>query len=68
MKPFDDFIEDDCKMYNRWWDILDVDEDDRMAFINGHMFRPYNLNIFKIGMRSEYFFKDYWSEKKDKND
>lgn len=54
MKPFNDF---DCKIHSFYWRIIVCDDEPRVTWACWHMFRPYNNDIFKVGMGSSYFFR-----------
>lgn len=53
MKPFDDF---DYRISSFYWRIMPYDDEPKITWTCWHMFRPYNNDIFKIGMKSSYWF------------
>lgn len=53
MKPFNDF---DYRISSFYWRIMPYGDEPKTTWTCWHMFRPYNSNIFKIGMNSSYWF------------
>lgn len=62
MKPFDDF---NARISCWYWRIIPYGDDSKISYSCCHMFRPYDINIFKIGMKSEYWFRNYWRGKNE---
>lgn len=57
MKPYDNF---DDKINSWYCFIIPFDDDPKTSWTCWHLFRPYNANIFKVGMKSKYWFRNYW--------
>lgn len=57
MKPYDNF---DVRVQCFYWRIMPCDDDPKTTWACWHLFRPYNMDIFKVGMGSKYLFRHYW--------
>lgn len=55
-------MSNDWKKYAYYWRIIDLEH---ITYSYWHMFRPYNSNIFKIAMNSQYDFRSFWRGKYD---
>lgn len=62
MKPYDNF---DTRIQSFYWRIIPYGDDPKISYSCYHMFRPYDSNIFKIGMKSEYWFRKHWRGKNE---